>query len=98
MPLLQASENAPLLPSNSSQLRHTPDDALLAITADNAFKQSIAVRNLLVAMEKVKASKLAYYVDKMAVESGESNLSHTEMMLNNHDLKPGELCDLPTGL
>ncbi|KAG9236402.1 permease for cytosine/purines, uracil, thiamine, allantoin-domain-containing protein [Amylocarpus encephaloides] len=40
-------------------------------------------------MEKVKNTKLAYYVDKLAVES-EPGLTNAQLMLNNHDLKPVE--------
>jgi NCS1 family nucleobase:cation symporter-1 len=40
-------------------------------------------------MEKVKESKLAYYLDKLAVES-EPGLTNSQVMLTNHDLKPVE--------
>jgi NCS1 family nucleobase:cation symporter-1 len=40
-------------------------------------------------MEKVKNSKVAYYADKLAVES-EPGLTTTQLMLTNHDLKPVE--------
>ncbi|KAK7547829.1 permease for cytosine/purines, uracil, thiamine, allantoin-domain-containing protein [Phyllosticta citricarpa] len=40
-------------------------------------------------MEKVKSSKLAYYLDKLAVES-EPGLTSTQLLLTNHDLKPVE--------
>ncbi|KAK7514164.1 permease for cytosine/purines, uracil, thiamine, allantoin-domain-containing protein [Phyllosticta citriasiana] len=40
-------------------------------------------------MEKVKSSKLAYYHDKLAVES-EPGLTSTQILLTNHDLKPVE--------
>jgi NCS1 family nucleobase:cation symporter-1 len=40
-------------------------------------------------MEKVKNSKVAYWADKLAVES-EPNLTTAQLMLFNHDLKPVE--------
>ena len=40
-------------------------------------------------MEKVKSSRLAYYLDKIAVES-EPGLTTAQLMLTNHDLKPVE--------
>ena len=40
-------------------------------------------------MEKVKSSKLAHWVDKLAVES-EPGLTNTQLFLTNHDLKPVE--------
>lgn len=41
-------------------------------------------------MEKVKNTKIAYWSDRLAVES-EPGLTNAQLMLNNHDLKPGEL-------
>jgi len=40
-------------------------------------------------MEKVKSSRIAHLVDKFAVES-EPGLTNSQLMLNNHDLKPVE--------
>lgn len=39
-------------------------------------------------MEKIKNSKAARLVDKLAVES-EPGLTNAQLMLTNHDLKPG---------
>lgn len=39
-------------------------------------------------MEKVKDTKLAYWLDKLAVDS-EPGLTNAQLMLHNHDLKPG---------
>ena len=39
-------------------------------------------------MEKVKKSKVAYYIDKLAVTS-EPGLTNAQLMLTNFDLKPG---------
>ncbi len=39
-------------------------------------------------MEKVKKSRVAYYVDKLAVTS-EPGLTNAQLMLTNFDLKPG---------
>jgi NCS1 family nucleobase:cation symporter-1 len=40
-------------------------------------------------MEKVKSTKLAHFLNKLAVES-EPGLTNAQLMLNNHDLKPGK--------
>jgi NCS1 family nucleobase:cation symporter-1 len=40
-------------------------------------------------MEKVKSTKLAYWANKLAVES-EPGLTNAQLMLNNDDLKPGK--------
>lgn len=40
-------------------------------------------------MEKVKSTKFAHFVDRLAVES-EPGLTNAQLMLNNHDLKPVE--------
>lgn len=40
-------------------------------------------------MEKVKSTKFAHFVNKLAVES-EPGLTNSQLMLNNHDLKPVE--------
>ena len=41
-------------------------------------------------MEKLKHRKLAYYAEKLAVSS-EPGLTNAQLMLTNHDLKPGRL-------
>lgn len=41
-------------------------------------------------MEKVKQTRFAHFVDKLAVES-EPGLTNAQLMLNNFDLKPVEL-------
>lgn len=43
-------------------------------------------------MEKVKSSKIAHLVDKLAVES-EPGLTNSQLMLHNFDLKPGKNLD-----
>ena len=40
-------------------------------------------------MERVKASKAAYLVGKLAVEN-DPGLTNAQLMLHNHDLKPVE--------
>ncbi|PVH89388.1 hypothetical protein DL98DRAFT_508478 [Cadophora sp. DSE1049] len=40
-------------------------------------------------MEKVRGTKVAYWVDRVAVES-EPGLTNAQLMLHNHDLKPVE--------
>jgi NCS1 family nucleobase:cation symporter-1 len=39
-------------------------------------------------MERVKSTRLAHLVDKLAVDS-EPGLTNAQLMLNNHDLRPG---------
>ena len=39
-------------------------------------------------METIKRTKVARVVDKLAVES-EPGLTNAQLMLTNHDLKPG---------
>jgi len=39
-------------------------------------------------MEKVRSTKFAYWANKLAVES-EPGLTNAQLMLHNHDLKPG---------
>lgn len=46
-----------------------------------------------IAMAKLKSTRLATYVDKLAVES-EPGLTNAQLMLNNHDLKPGQFASL----
>ena len=40
-------------------------------------------------MEKVKSTKWAHLLDRIAVDS-EPGLTNAQLMLNNHDLKPVE--------
>lgn len=46
-------------------------------------------------MEKVKNTKIGYLADRLAVES-EPGLTNAQLMLNNHDLKPGSWSILST--
>lgn len=39
-------------------------------------------------MEKLKRTKVGHYVEKLAVPS-EPGLTNAQLMLTNHDLKPG---------
>ena len=39
-------------------------------------------------MERLKGSKARYYAGKLAVEA-EPGLTNAQLMLTNHDLKPG---------
>lgn len=43
---------------------------------------------LIIIMEKIKDTKIARFVDKLAVSS-EPGLTNAQLMLTNHDLKPG---------
>ncbi|CAG8980041.1 hypothetical protein HYALB_00009250 [Hymenoscyphus albidus] len=91
-------------PSNSSRAfgrsrRHsTADSALCNQHKDNQHPHGPEAINyhssdepsfLDAIMEKVKGNRLAYYFDKLAVES-EPGLTNAQLMLNNHDLKPVE--------
>lgn len=95
------SENAPLLdaagPSKGFS-RHLSTDL------DSGFDSPTQIRSLEqqtvfhssdesyffdFMMEKVKSTRFAHIVDKLAVES-EPGLTNAQLMLNNHDLKPVE--------
>lgn len=97
-------ENAPLLagPStpNTRLRRHTQVISEDTISRDlEQYSQLQQSQHNLAAsddsylfdliMEKVKATKFAHFVDKLAVES-EPGLSNAQLMLHNHDLKPGK--------
>jgi hypothetical protein len=98
-------ETAPLLIGSSIQFqrtrRHTNDTLGSAFdlhTDDisTRFRESWRVYHSSdeslffdIIMEKVKSTKIAYFVDKLAVES-EPGLTNAQLMLNNHDLKPVE--------
>ena len=41
-------------------------------------------------IEKIKHAKVTHFVDKLAVEA-EPGLTNAQLMLTNHDLKPGML-------
>lgn len=43
---------------------------------------------VLQAMDRLKRSKARYYADKLAVDA-EPGLTNAQLMLTNHDLKPG---------
>jgi NCS1 family nucleobase:cation symporter-1 len=99
------SESAPLLsvaPSTEFQRtrRHTNDSLAIAFGLHSEeFGTRIRERQRVYhssdesyffdfIMEKAKSTKLAHFVDKLAVES-EPGLTNAQLMLNNHDLKPG---------
>ena len=81
--------------------RHTNDSLRSAFgLASEEFERRIGVRRQIYhssdesyffdfIMEKVKSTKIAHFVDKIAVES-EPGLTNAQLMLNNHDLKPVE--------
>lgn len=100
-------ESAPLLASPSTELertkRHSNDSLDLYFSDTENHESSNRFDNpgvlyhssdesyfLDLIMEKVKATKFAHFVDKLAVES-EPGLTNAQLMLNNHDLKPGML-------
>lgn len=41
-------------------------------------------------MEKIKNASFGRFFDKLAIEEDEPGLTHTQLMLNNYDLKPVE--------
>ncbi|TVY50595.1 Uracil permease [Lachnellula cervina] len=88
------SEDAPLLdfagPSGAFRRHRQTGSSSLTIQADHTtYHSSDKPYFLNFIMEKVKATRLAHYVDKLAVES-EPGLTNSQLMLNNHDLKPVE--------
>lgn len=94
------AENSPLLAGPSTPVeRHSADSFDIAFEAVDfrtrrgthqlAYHSSDESYLFDLIMEKVKSSKLAHLVDKLAVES-EPGLTNAQLMLNNHDLKPGE--------
>ncbi|KAG9248617.1 permease for cytosine/purines, uracil, thiamine, allantoin-domain-containing protein [Calycina marina] len=89
--LLEVTETEPLL---ASQRRFTTEenskDSNNRETAWDRYKispdQSLFFDFI---MEKVRSSKVGYYMSKFAVEN-EPGLSNAQLMLHNHDLKPVE--------
>ena len=67
------------VPLNHSQIAETP-------TVQHSSDESYFFDCI---MEKVKSTRIAHFVEKLAVES-EPGLTNAQLMLNNHDLKPGE--------
>jgi nucleobase:cation symporter-1, NCS1 family len=89
------SENAPLLdvagPSRGFRRHHHSDSPSLNIGPElhTVYHSSDESYFFDFIMEKVKSTRLAHFVDKLAVES-EPGLTNAQLMLNNHDLKPVE--------
>jgi len=93
-------ENEPLLagPSTPRKERHSPPDSLDTAFERLNFRTTTDIQHsyhssdesyiLDFIMEKVKSTKFAHFVEKLAVES-EPGLTNAQLMLNNHDLKPG---------
>lgn len=90
-------ENEPLLSGPSTPTRARRHSTR---TLDSAFESVNGGSQLIVhhssdestffdfMMEKVRGTKVAYWADRMAVES-EPGLTNAQLMLHNHDLKPG---------
>jgi hypothetical protein len=70
--------SAPPSPESSSYLSHSLPHSLLR-RRFHFYKAT---------MEKTHSSKFKYYARKLAVES-EPGLTNAQLMLTNHDLKPG---------
>ncbi len=90
------AENSPLLAGPSTPVERHSADSFEAVdfrirrgTHQLAYHSSDESYLFDLIMEKVKSSKLAHLVDKLAVES-EPGLTNAQLMLNNHDLKPGK--------
>ncbi|KAH6712921.1 permease for cytosine/purines, uracil, thiamine, allantoin-domain-containing protein [Leptodontidium sp. MPI-SDFR-AT-0119] len=91
-------ENQPLLSGPSTPTRARRHSTR---TLDSAFESVNGGSQLIVhhssdestffdfMMEKVRGTKVAYWADRMAVES-EPGLTNAQLMLHNHDLKPVE--------
>ena len=84
-------ETAPLLAGLS---HYSVDDAAISVNTEN--RQTISYYHSSdesyffdFIMEKVKSTRIAHFVDKLAVDS-EPGLTNAQLMLNNHDLKPVE--------
>ena len=82
-------ESQPLL---QDDIDHPPATFVARRHANNQFIPSYSSRyrrsrcsNI---MEKIKQSKVAHYVDKLAITS-EPGLTNAQLMLTNFDLKPG---------
>ncbi|TVY82688.1 Uracil permease [Lachnellula suecica] len=97
------SETAPLLsvPSTHFGARHhdypSPHNPLFSSPSSNHYGQQIIYHSSDESgffdsiMEKLKASRFAYLMDKLAVEvESEEGLTSAQLMLNNCDLKPVE--------
>jgi len=65
------------------------ENSSLALDQQAYFHSSDESWSFHVVMEKLKSTRLATYIDKLAVES-EPGLTNAQLMLNNHDLKPVE--------
>ncbi|KAH8818372.1 permease for cytosine/purines, uracil, thiamine, allantoin-domain-containing protein [Hyaloscypha sp. PMI_1271] len=98
-------ENSPLLASPSTPVERQSSDSLEGVFEAADFRirgdaHPLAYRSPAYhssdescffdfIMEKVKSTKLAHFVDRLAVDS-EPGLTNAQLMLNNHDLKPVE--------
>jgi hypothetical protein len=88
----------PNLSFSSSPVRGDPGYSILAGRTSSTFASSSRDAPVVVnrtpavprKMEKVESSKLNQLLERLEVES-EPGLSHTQLMLTNHDLKPVEL-------
>ena len=66
--------------SDSASLNSSIERLLASTLRSSPYKST--------AMERLQRSKVRYYADKLAVES-EPGLTNAQLMLTNHDLKPG---------
>lgn len=89
-------ETEPLLVSTgpSTQHHHNPNNSRISLYQEdptwNHYRSSPDQSFFFdFIMEKVKSTKAAYFLGKLAVEN-EPGLTNAQLMLHNHDLKPVE--------
>ena len=84
-------EEALLLDRNSIHIPATPrrSSSSSAFTPESSILYRRGDPHISGIMEKIRRSKVSQVVDKLAVSS-EPGLTNAQLMLTNHDLKPGE--------
>ena len=91
-PLL-SSQNSPrtISPSTTQSGHRSPPGLLPSFPSQSWAREntSLSKQKITAAMEKVKQTKVVRLIDKLAVSS-EPGLTNSQLMLTNHDLKPGE--------
>jgi NCS1 family nucleobase:cation symporter-1 len=91
---IEEEESAPLLAAGPSRRRHsTSTIPNLSTTSqlypEHSFHSSDEDTFIDFIMERVKDTRFAHLLEKIAVDS-EPGLTNAQLMLNNHDLKPVE--------
>ena len=83
--IVHGEEAEPLISGSSQHHAVGVDDSISQL---RLYSRSNKREYLNAVMEKVKDTKIARFVDKLAVSS-EPGLTNAQLMLTNHDLKPG---------